>query len=175
MQYSSCNSASRWDDWQGLTGKDAQKVAEFNVGRYAVGAIAVLDSNNPRREAPGQRPWEGVVLKVKWTMVWISLGMLLGGQLVIGLVTMVKANTVFCKDASFLSTARLLRPLVDSMGESGCAASGRRSRICLGIRICGTGLEGMVRGYNRLDILMDIPESPGRKFRGIGFRRGYYE
>jgi hypothetical protein len=93
MQYSSCNSASRWDDWQGLTGKDAQKVAEFNVGRYAVGAIAVLDSNNPRREAPGQRPWEGVVLKVKWTMVWISLGMLLGGQLVIGLVTMVKANT----------------------------------------------------------------------------------
>lgn len=174
LQQTSYNSASRWDNWQGLSGKEATERAEYLVGRFAAGTIAMLDNNNPREEIPGQRPWEGVFLRVKWLYVWITFGILLGGQLLIGLVTMIKANTVFCKDSSFLSTARLLRPLVDRMGESGCAATGNEiaelfenTHMRYGVRRDG--------GYNRLDILMDITKVEGKFQGGVGFPRGYYE
>ena len=112
-QTSAYNSASRWDNWEGVKGTSATWVAEFLVSRFAIGSVAVLDAVNPRVEIQGQRPWQGVFLQVKWKMVWMTFGFLLGGQIVVGMTIIIAANTVYCKDSSFLSTARLMRPLVE--------------------------------------------------------------
>lgn len=177
FQSATYNSASRWDNWQGRTGAAATNVAEYNIARFATGSLAILDESNRKIEMPGMRPEEGVVLSVKWIYVWLTWGLLLGTQFVVGVVTVVKGNTVFCKDESFLSTARLLRPLVDRLGDNGSSADGAEIAEMFG----NTHMRYGVRrdtGMNRLDILMDSP-ADGKEghggVNGVGWPRGYYE
>ena len=98
------------------------------VSRFAIGALATLDNDNPRVELVGNRPWAGVLFKVNWPQLvsewmnisaWSSLTnyslqyLILGGictvQIVLGFIAVLWSNTVFVKDDSYLSTARLLR------------------------------------------------------------------
>lgn len=170
FQSATYNSASRWDDWEGRKGAAATRLAEYHVGRFAAGSIAILDESNPKIEMPGMRPEEGVIVQIKWTYVWLTWGLLLGTQLLVGVITVIKGNTVFCKDDSFLSTARLLRPLVYRLGENGSCADGAEIAELFG----NTHMRYGVRtdsGMNRLDILMD---SPGDG-KGVGWPTGYYE
>ncbi|KAF8536250.1 hypothetical protein BDD12DRAFT_851796 [Trichophaea hybrida] len=171
------SSASPWDNWYNLTGESAASSAEYNVARFAIGSIAVLDVNNPRIEITGNLPWIGVFLQVKWQWVWVTLGYLLGSQLLIGIGTVIVANTVFCKDESFLSTARLLRPLMLRLGESGCAATGDEIAGLFGNTHLRYGVRRDAQGRNNLDVLLDTPvvEEGGRVSKGMGFPKGYYE
>ncbi|KAF8250315.1 hypothetical protein K440DRAFT_659737 [Wilcoxina mikolae CBS 423.85] len=171
------SSASPWDNWYNLTGESAAFSAEYNLARFAIGSIAVLDVNNPRIEIPGNRPWIGVFLQVKWRWVWVIIGSLLVSQLLLGIGTVIVANTVFCKDESFLSTARLLRPLMLRLGESGCAATGNEIAGLFGNTHLRYGVRRDAQGRNHLDVLLDTPvvEEGGWVNKGVGWPRGYYE
>jgi hypothetical protein len=173
------SSASRWGIWGNSTGKDAAIIAEYNVARYAIGSIAILDLLNPRIEIDGERPWVGVFLQVKWRWVWITIGFLLCGQLILGIGTVIVANTVYCKDESFLSTSRLLRPLMVRMEETGSAATGDEIAGLFGNTHLRYGVRKDANGRNHLDVLLDtpiaVPGSTTRFTQGIGFPKGYYE
>ncbi|KAI5808030.1 hypothetical protein DFH27DRAFT_293035 [Peziza echinospora] len=95
------------------------------VSRFAIGTIATLDNDNPRVELVGNRPWAGVLFKVNWPQLYLILGGICIVQVVLGLIAVIWSNTVFVKDDSYLSTARLLRPLVERLGDSGCALTGK--------------------------------------------------
>ena len=184
-QTSAYNSASRWDNWEGVKGTSATRVAEFLVSRFAIGTVAILDAINPRVEIQGQRPWQGVFLQVKWKMVWMTFGFLLGGQIVVGMTIIIAANTVYCKDSSFLSTARLLRPLVDRLGAAGSAATGDEIAALFHNTHMRYGVRRVPEGTNLLDVLLDDPSSAsaaaaydpvsGATVKFKKFPKGYYE
>lgn len=142
--------------------KVVEKRMERQVSRFAIGVIAILDSDNPSIEVYGDKPWAGVLFKVKW----LNLGLILGGitiaQAILGLACVLWANTVFVKDDSYLSTARLLRPLVERLGPSGCALTGEeiastlKTMMVYGVRVDEKGQR------HHLDIGEDI--RPVRKF-----------
>ena len=103
------------------------------MGKYAAGVIAAYDYYGPSVEAMGVQSRPGVSLSVNWFYVvclprpkmnkWgflgsdefagmmqsLTLGCILGAQLACGMFVLYSANSVFCKDDSYLSTARLLR------------------------------------------------------------------
>jgi len=177
FQSTTYNQASPWDNWKGRKGAEASSIAEYHVGRFAAGSLAILDASNPKIEMPGMRPEEGVVLDVKWRYVWISWGLLLGTQLLVGIVTVIKGNAVFCKDDSFLSTARLLQPLVSRLGINGSSADGAEIAALFGNTHMRYGVRREA-GVNRLDILMDLPGNAKDAHGGMtgdGWPRGYYE
>lgn len=97
-----------WGSWNGY-GVDGEDAAAWTVGKFAIGAIAAYDQNGPMIEVIGTQSWIGVILVVKWLNLYISLGVILAIQLILGIFVAFKANSVYCKDDSYLSTSRLLR------------------------------------------------------------------
>lgn len=96
----------------------------------------------------------------------VVLGGLLICQLAIGVLMVSFANTVVCKDTSFWSTARLLRPLVQCMEDTGSAVTGDKiARLFKNKNLrYGVRTDGM--GGKHLEILMECPEkAPGRSER----------
>jgi len=104
---------------------DAGYMAKL-ASRFAIGAIAAKDIyGETTAQSQGHLVFSGVLLKIKWNYLFLILGMILVCQLICGCATVAYANTVFCKDDSYLSTARLLRPIVERLGPSGCAMTGK--------------------------------------------------
>jgi len=96
------------------------------ASRFAIGAIAAKDLyGESTAQSQGQVAWSGVLLKIKWNYLFLILGMILVFQLACGCAAVAYANTVYCKDDSYLSTARLLRPIVERLGPSGCVMTGK--------------------------------------------------
>ncbi|CCX08813.1 Similar to hypothetical protein [Tuber melanosporum Mel28]; acc. no. XP_002836511 [Pyronema omphalodes CBS 100304] len=114
------NTATTW----GQDVSHSPEVMGTIIGLFSIGSLANMDIHNPRTEALGNRLHRGVRLLVVWHYVWITLGIILLGHAVLGILVCSQANKVFCKQDSPLSTARLLRPIVERLGPSGCAASG---------------------------------------------------
>ncbi|PUU80857.1 hypothetical protein B9Z19DRAFT_1169797 [Tuber borchii] len=119
-QFVRYTSASTWGSRLG----DSAQLAESFVAKYAAGVIAAYDYYGPSVEAMGVQSRPGVSLSVNWFYVSLTLGSILGAQLACGLFALYYANSVFCKDDSYLSTARLLRPLVERLGNSGSTSTG---------------------------------------------------
>jgi hypothetical protein len=119
--------------------------AAFLASRFAIGAIAAKDLYGPTtlQYDHGMTARVGVLLVIKWTYLLLILAGILAAQLCLGLGTVFWANSVVCKDDSFLSTARLLRPVVERLGDSGCALTGRD--------IASTLVDGMVYGVRTGD------------------------
>lgn len=142
--------------------KEVEKRMARQVSRFAIGVIAILDSDNPSIEVFGDKPWAGVLFKVKWLNLGLILGGITAAQAILGLACVLWANTVFVKDDSYLSTARLLRPLVERLGPSGCALTGEeiastlKTMMVYGVRVDEKGQR------HHLDIGEDI--RPVRKF-----------
>lgn len=115
------------------------------VSRFSAGVIATMDIDNPKIRAVGMKPWSGVLFKVYWWMLFTILGSICAVQLILGLAAVFISNTVIVKDDSELATARLLRPLVERLGPSGCALTGKeiaktlRTSMVYGVRIDKTG------------------------------------
>ncbi|KAF8448531.1 hypothetical protein BGX38DRAFT_1188294 [Terfezia claveryi] len=134
----------------------------YLVSRFSIGTIATMDIDNPKIKIVGMKPWAGVLFKVYWWMLGTILGSICGVQLVLGLAAVFISNTVIVKDDSYLATARLLRPLVERLGPSGCALTGKdiattlRTSMVYGVRIDKAGER------HHLDIGEDI--QPVRKF-----------
>jgi len=119
-QFVRYTSASTW----GARMADSTHVAELLLGKYAAGVIAAYDFYGPSVEAIGVQSRPGISLDVNWFYVRLTLGSILGAQLICGIFVVYSANSVFCKDDSYLSTARLLRPLVERLGNSGSTSTG---------------------------------------------------
>ncbi|PWW79089.1 hypothetical protein C7212DRAFT_340012 [Tuber magnatum] len=119
-QFVRYTSASTWG--QRMT--NSTDYAELLVGKYATGVIAAYDIYGPSVEAMGLQSRPGVSLSVNWFYVSLTLGCILGAQFVCGMFVIYSSNSVFCKDDSYLSTARLLRPLVERLGNSGSTSTG---------------------------------------------------
>lgn len=136
---------SPWSNYYSPNLTDASTMARL-AARFAVGAIAMKDLYGLRTaQAPGHVAWVGVLLKIKWPALLLILGGILVAQLLLGVAVVAYSNTVFCKDDSYLSTARLLRPVVERLGPSGCAMAGHdiahtlREQMVYGIRTDDTG------------------------------------
>jgi len=166
-EYARFPTESFWADAEASsTSPDPQHIAQL-AARFAVGTIAVKDIYGIHDlEVQGIAAWVGVLIKVKWKYLLLILALILASQLLLGLAAVLYANTVFCKDESYLSTARLLRPVVERLGPSGCAMTGRdiahtlREFMVYGVRKEGSQLH--------LDLGEDIPEMKR-------FPRGWYD
>ncbi|KEF56216.1 uncharacterized protein A1O9_07797 [Exophiala aquamarina CBS 119918] len=146
------------------------------VMSFTAGAISALDENGPRANATGMVPGPAQVVKVKWKF---SLLILVGvplSQLIVLFFVIMFANKAIIKDTSHLSTARLLRPLVEKLGDNGCLLTGDEIaeklgnvKVIYGVRdpdvgnvpAMGVGDNGNIR---HLDILEES--------EGLGYRRG---
>ncbi|KAI9680366.1 MAG: hypothetical protein M1829_001252 [Trizodia sp. TS-e1964] len=130
------------------------------ITNYAAGVVAAIGELAPKIEINGNEPYYGVTLSVKWLYVLLTLGGLCISQLVIFLVMTFFSNSVVVKDDSHLATARLLRPLVERLGPSGCMLDGSdishtlRSQVVYGVKSEGE--------WHHLDICETI--APLKKF-----------
>ena len=116
------------------------------MARFSIGVVtaAALSSNQSLWfTVPGQQPQIGNQLNVSsgtgWLFIYLILGLLVGAQGVGFVVTAFWANRVLVKDESIFSTATLLRPILENLGDSGNAANGKV--IC---DVLGDGPEMMV-------------------------------
>ncbi|KAI9793457.1 MAG: hypothetical protein M1833_000743 [Piccolia ochrophora] len=149
-----------------------------NVGSaaatFAAAAIASLDTNNPSHPHTfdGVSPQPGVNLVVNWKFVIIILACLAGIQAMLFIGTTLWSNNVMVKDASYLSVARLLRPIVSRLGHSGCALTGQEISDIIGRD------RGLVYGqretghWHHLDIHEDI--EPTKRLNDA-FPSGWYD
>lgn len=149
------------------------------VMKFTAGAISALDENGPRLNVTGYGPAPAQIIRVRWRYAGAILG---GIPLAQGLVlcfVVAFANKAIIKDTSHLSTARLLRPIVDKLGDQGCLLTGDEIaerlgnfQVVYGVRDpgglgggLGTGFVGGEDGSVRhLDILEES--------EGLGLRRG---
>ncbi|KAK7894210.1 hypothetical protein LTR67_005968 [Exophiala xenobiotica] len=96
-----------------------QRVMEF-----AAQAVAALDYNGPQRNVTGWYPVLAQSVTVEWPWAGAILGLVPVVQLIASVCVILWSNTAIIRDESHLSTARLLRPLVQKLGNKGCLLSG---------------------------------------------------
>lgn len=108
---------------------------------------------------------------------YISLGMILAIQLLFGIFIVFKANSVYCKDDSFLSTGRLLRrkcqfmtfsegiftknlpfviALLERLGPSGSHCDGKKIAATFPRKVVYGVRTGVNQGIHHLDFGEDI-------------------
>jgi hypothetical protein len=114
-----------------------------NIGLFAIGVVAAAVSYNPGLPVTGDEPNQGVALGVEWIYVHLILIFMLGGQFFLFIVSCLISNMVIVKDDSPISVARLLRPIVERLGNAGSTATGEK--IC---EVLSKAEEGLGRvGY----------------------------
>jgi hypothetical protein len=107
----------------------------YLMSRFAVGVIGIAAYNNPTVNVAGMEPQQGVILQVSgWKYVHIILGLTAGIPLVLFISTAFIVNRVMVKDDSHLAIARLLRPMVDTMGDSGTSATSKDICNVIGLK-----------------------------------------
>jgi hypothetical protein len=99
-----------------------------NIGLFAIGVVATAVQWNLALPVPGDEPNQGVALSVEWMYVHLILILMLGGQFFLFIVSCLISNMVVVKDDSAISVARLLRPIVERLGNAGSTATGEK--IC---------------------------------------------
>ena len=97
-----------------------------NMAEFAMKSLTTMINNNPPIQANGSLPHLGSRLTVVWPYAGALSAWILGIQFAIFAVVVRTAQVVVVKDDTHLSTARLLRPLVDDLGASGTLMSGRK-------------------------------------------------
>lgn len=166
------NQASYW----GVTdraGEEGEKYVGEGLAWFVAGSIANYDQYGPMIASTGNQQWQGVRLIVKWRELYITLGMILAINLIFGIFIVIKANAVFCKDDSFLSIARLLRPMLERLGDSGSHLKGWEiadtydKKVVYGYRV------NPQIGIHHLDFGEDIPILASGKYES--FPNGTYD
>lgn len=101
----------------------------MQLSRFAAGVISGTAYNNPNVIVAGMEPQLGVVLSIpKWSLVHVILIITVGVQLGLFLIAAFLAHNVMIKEDSYLAIARLLRPMVERMGDEGTTATA--NEIC---------------------------------------------
>lgn len=94
------------------------------VAWFSAAVIAAMDDSGPRILAPGMEPQTGQILEVEWNLCIPVLAIVPAVQLIVLIIVCLYANGAMVKDGSYLSTARLLRPIVEKLEHHGCALTG---------------------------------------------------
>ncbi|KAK5360458.1 hypothetical protein LTR11_010286 [Exophiala xenobiotica] len=145
------------------------------VMRFTAGAIAAIDAGGPRLNATGYAPAPAQFLNVQWNFAGAILGGIPVAQFIILCLVVGFANKAIIKDTSHLSTARLLRPVVERLGDAGCLLTGDEIaeklgnyRVIYGVRDPdgsvppqGADDDGRIRHIDVMD-----------ESEGLGYRRG---
>ncbi|KAG9768385.1 hypothetical protein KCU88_g7227, partial [Aureobasidium melanogenum] len=146
------------------------------VMKFTTGAISALDTDGPRLNVTGYGPAPAQILQVQWKYAAAVLGGIPTAQAVVLLAVVLFANKAIIKDTSHLSMARLLRPIVDKLGDTGCLLTGDEIaerlgnyRVIYGVRgpgrhgvpPVGVGDDGTTRHVDIID-----------EAEGLGYRRG---
>ncbi len=100
-------------------GMISRRVMEFSIE-----GIAAMDYNGPRRNVTGYYPVTAQVVSVQWRWAAAILGVIPVIQGLGCICVIVWAGEAIIKDTSCLSTARLLRPVVEKLGQKGCLLTG---------------------------------------------------
>ena len=97
-----------------------------SVMQFTSGAIAAMDFNNPDRVTVEHqdKPIPAQIVNINWMYACVVLGVIPLTQAIVLFLVIGFANKAVIKDASFLATARLLRPIVDKLGNRGCLLTG---------------------------------------------------
>jgi hypothetical protein len=103
---------------------NATRIA-LNIMEYSVGAVASFDYNGPRSNVTGYFPVPAQEVDIQWKWSATILGVIPFVHLVALFCVIAWGNSAIIRDASCLSTAKLLRPIVEKLGESGCLLSGQ--------------------------------------------------
>ncbi|EXJ91063.1 hypothetical protein A1O1_04170 [Capronia coronata CBS 617.96] len=120
-QYSRYAPESWWSpDSPADVGVIARRVMEFSIE-----AVAAIDSNGPRLTVSGWYPVPAQVVQVQWRWSAAILGSIPAIQLVALICVIAWGNSAIIRDGSCLSTARLLRPVVERLGNRGCLLTGQ--------------------------------------------------
>ncbi|KEF61290.1 uncharacterized protein A1O9_02855 [Exophiala aquamarina CBS 119918] len=96
----------------------------LNIMEYSIGAIASFDYNGPRSNVTGYYPVPAQEVDIQWKWSSAILGVIPFVHLVALVCVIAWGNSAIIRDASCLSTAKLLRPIVEKLGERGCLLSG---------------------------------------------------
>ena len=96
------------------------------IAAFSTGVVAVIAQANSVITVPGLQPQKSVTLDIsRWKYVHIILGLTLGLQLLLALLVALLANKVLMRDDSHLSTAALLSPTLQKVGDRGLVANGK--------------------------------------------------
>ncbi|UNI20857.1 hypothetical protein JDV02_006906 [Purpureocillium takamizusanense] len=103
------------------------------VARFAIGSIAVTAQTNRNIKARGMAPLKGITLEItNWTYLHLILGLTVGIQLLIAVVSILVANRVQVRCHSFLSMAALIRPALQDVSSRASAADGQEVASMMG-------------------------------------------
>ena len=117
-------------------------VVGSNMAEFALGSLASMAIRNPSVQFHGAVPILGFNLTVQWGYVGGLCGAIAFVHLLFIAAAVYTSSKVIIKDDSNLSTARLLRPLVDHLGSQGTLINGKdMSRV-----IEDNGFRGLVYG-----------------------------
>ena len=97
----------------------AERIMEFTIE-----GIAAMDFNGPRTIVAGWSPLASQEVGVDWRWAGTILGVVPFMQFLVLCGVVQWANGAVIKDRGFLGIARLLRPVVDKLGEGGCLLTG---------------------------------------------------
>jgi hypothetical protein len=96
------------------------------ISMFSIGVVSVAATYNSNTfNVTGLQPQIGNQLTVdNWGLIYMIMGLIVGGQGVAFVLTAFLANRVVVKDESVLATARLLRPVLDRLGDEGTTMEG---------------------------------------------------
>ena len=117
--------------WSPIGSSTEANMAQYLMA-FTAGAIAAVDYNGPRVNVTGYYPVQAQVVDVTWEWAIALLAGIPGCQFLVLLAVLVWANKVVIKDTSHLATARLLRPVVEKLGDRGCLLTGDEIAEVLG-------------------------------------------
>ena len=128
-----------------------------NMASFALGSLASMAVRNPSIQVHGLVPILGYHLSIHWNYVVGLCACIVGVHFALFAAAVYTTRLVVIKDESNLSIARLLRPLVEHLGESGTLMDGEKMSAVIeeklpnGI-VYGPREEGGVGGERRLDV-----------------------
>lgn len=113
------------DSWWSPNEPTTAEITATHIMEYSIEAIAAFDYNGPRHVVKGWYPQTAQTVNVLWRWAGAILGVIPFLQLLVCLCVIRYANKAIIRDASCMSTARLLRPLVERLGPNGCLLTGK--------------------------------------------------
>lgn len=115
-----------------------------NMAAFALGSLASMATRNPTIQVPGLVPILGFNLSIHWNYVLALCLCIVAAHFIIFATAIYNSRLVVIKDESNISIARLLRPLVEHLGDGGTILDGKElcgviegrvgSRVVYGVR-----------------------------------------
>lgn len=139
-------------DWSPSGSSNEASISQLLMS-FTAGALAANDANGPRVNVTGYYPVQAQVVDVEWKWTIALLAGIPAVQFLVLLAVLIWANKVIIKDTSHLAVARLLRPVVEKLGDKGCLLTGDEIAEALGNYRLKYGVRNPPQGslaYSRL-------------------------